>query len=215
MTTPISGQNFNLTSFDTKEVEKERTKTSSSISNGAILTKDTLEIPFEKQISIQSQEAEAGRPYLPPLFQIRLSEDNQLEDLSLSYYEALREQLDPLLKLKLKKDEANALVDRDPDLVALDSSLQFEAQLLAMADIVSFPSNQEEEVLIATSLYSTLPTLMQRQLLDDGAAILHFIEPYLDSIGSNDPTYEALINISNQIKEDLKLLNLNQETING
>lgn len=213
MTMPIMGPS-NLTPNYTKETEQEQAKKGSSTTSGAILTKDSLEVPFEKQISIQSQEAEAGRPFLPPLFRMRFVEDRKGEDLSHEYYQTLRNELSPLLKEKLEKDEAQiALTDRDPDLVALDTSLKFEANLLALADMAAVPSNDEERVLLGAQQYLAVPTLVQQELLTYGSTVLRFLDHYLDSMGRNDPSYEILVNISNQMKEALELLNLNQKTV--
>ena len=49
MTTPIFGTGSNLIPSYTKEIEQEQAKKSTSQgSSGAILTKDSLEVPFEK-----------------------------------------------------------------------------------------------------------------------------------------------------------------------
>jgi hypothetical protein len=82
MSMPISNYS-NFTPNYTKEAEQEQAKKGSTApSSGVILTKDSLEVPFEKQISAHSQEAEAGRPFLPPLFRMRFVEDRKGEDLS-------------------------------------------------------------------------------------------------------------------------------------
>jgi len=206
--TPIDAGS-NLTPDYTKENEQEHVKSSGpSEDSGAILTKDSLEIPFEKQISIQSQGAEAGRPFLPPLFRMRFIEDRQVEDLSRDYYQTLRNSLPLLLKNKLERDEAQfTFADRDPDLVALDTSLKFEANLLALADTLSVPSGDEERILLGAQQYVALPSLVQQELVNYGATVLRFLDHYLGSIGPNDASYEILLNVSNQLKEALELLN--------
>ncbi len=215
MTTPIFNTGSNLTPNYTNENELEYVKSSESSqgSKGAILTKDSLEVPFEKHISIQSQEADAGRPFLPPLFRMRLIEDRQPEDLSKHYYQTLRNSLSPLLKNKLERDETQlTLADRDPDLIALDISLKFEANLLALTDTLSVPSNDEERILISAQQYIALPSLVQQELLNDGAKVLRFLDHYLSSIGPNEASYDILLNVSNQMREALELLKLNRET---
>jgi len=214
MTTPIYGTGSNLTPSYTKETEHEQAKKATSQrSSGAILTKDSLDVPFEAQMSIESQEAEAGRPFLPPLFRMRFVDDHQVEDLSREYYQMLRDSLPLLLKEKLKKDEAQIdLADRDPDLVALDSSLKFEANLLALADTLSVPSSKDEKTLLGAQQYVALPALVQQEFLTYGANVLRFLDRYLGSIGRNDASYEILTNVANQMKEALELLKLNRES---
>lgn len=211
MTTPISGFS-NLTPDYSKEAEQEQVKKGSSTpSVGAILTKDSLEVPFEKQISAHSQEAESGRPSLPPLFRMRFVEDRKGEDLSRDYYQTLRNELPPLLKEKLSKDETRELAYRNPDLVALDTSLKFEANLLALIAMATVPSSKAKEDLLSAQQNLALPDEMQQELINYGFSVLGFLDRYLDSIGHNDPSYETLTNISNQIKEALELLKQNHK----
>jgi hypothetical protein len=210
MTTPIFGTPSNLTPNYTKEMEQEQAKTtSSSSSTKVILTKDSLDVPFDKQVSIQSQEADASRPSLPPLFQLRLAEDRQSQEISRHYYQALRNQLSPFLKEKLKKnEEPMALADRDLDLVALDASLKFEAHLLALADAASAPNPTPRD---HASLESQKFRAFSQEFLAYSATVLHLLDHSLASLGSNDSSREILVSISNQIKEILGRLGLYRE----
>lgn len=212
MTMPISGFS-NLTPSYTKETEQEQMKKGSSTpSSGAILTKDSLEVPFEKQISAHSQEADSGRPSLPPLFRMRFINDHKGEDLSRSYYQALRDELPPLLKEKLSNDEVyRDLADRNPDLVALDASLKFEANWLALTALATVSSNDPVEKLVESQPNLELPIGMQQELIKYGSSVLGLIDHYLDSKGRDDLSYEILFNISNQMKEALDLLKSNHE----
>ena len=212
MTIPISSSTSNISPVYSREIEQVQTKKgiaegASSTGKGVILAKDSLEVPYEKQAGIQANQAEAGRPSLPPLFRTRFVDDHQVEDLSRDYYQALRNNLPSLLKEKLEKDEAHsAFAERDPDLVALDMSLKFEAHLLALADTFSIPSASDEKVLMGIQRYLALPARVQQELLTYGSTVSHFLDHYLSNIGPNDPSYEILHNVSNQMKEALELL---------
>ncbi len=79
MNIPISNSNSNLTPDYSKEMTQVQTRKGGiEGSKGAILVKDSLEVPFEKQISFQANQAEAGQPFLPPMFRMRLAVDPQL-----------------------------------------------------------------------------------------------------------------------------------------
>lgn len=214
MTIPLSSTNSNLTPDYSKETtqvqaKKAASQGASSAGKGVILTKDSLEVPFVEQTSVHANEAEAGRPSLPPLFRARFVDDRQVEDLSRDYYQALRESLPALLKEKLENDEEKLFEDRDPNLVALDTSLKFEANLLALADTILIPNADNEKVLLGAQQYLALPEIVQKELLTYGSTVTRFLDHYLSTIGRNDPSYEILVNVSNQIKEALELLSLN------
>lgn len=214
MNIPLSGTSSNLTPDYTRQLEQEQAKKTGSqgTSRGANLSKDSLEIPLEKQFNVSSQQIEAGRPSLPPLFRMRFVEDSRGEDLSRDYYQTLRNSLPPILREKLEKDEAQIVPeDRDPDMVALDSSLRFEANLLALADTLSVPSTSDEKVLVGAQQYLALPSLVKQELLAYGTTISHFLDDHLSTIGPNDASYDILFNISNQMKEALNLLSLKGE----
>jgi hypothetical protein len=103
------------------------------------------------------------------------------------------------------------LADRNPDLVALDTSLKFEANLLALTTMAAVPGSEGEKELLGAQQNLALPAEMQQELIHHGSSVLGFLDHYLDSVGRNDPSYEALINISNQMKEALELLKPNRE----
>lgn len=220
MTTPLSNTSSNLTPDYSRETTQIQAKKGSSersaASKGATLVKDSLDVRYEKMMPLHSTEAEAGRPFLPPLFRTRFVEDRQVEDSSQEYYQALRDGLSDRLKEKLEKDEMqSALSDRDPDLVALDNSLKFEAHLLALADRLAIPSANDEKTQLGAQQLMALPEVVQKELVSYGSTVAHFLDHYLATMSFNDPSYEILLNVSNQIKEALELLSVNQGTIQG
>jgi len=217
MNAPLSGFSSNLTPDYSKETSQVQIKKGisegSSDEKGVILTKDSLEVPFERQVKIASQEAEAGRPSLPPLFRSRFVEDREGEDASRAYYLALRAGLPPLLKEKLERNErALSPDDRDPDFAALDGSLKFEARLLALTDTLAIAMKGEANALQGAEQEPGIPLHVQEEISTYGAAVGQFLERYLSSLGRNDPGFEALLNVSNQIKEALSLLNQKPES---
>lgn len=211
METPISGFSSNLVPDYSKETSQVQIKKGISEGNaqakGVILSKDSLEIPFEKQVKISSQEAEPGRPSLPPLFRTRFLEDREVEDLSRDYYLALRNSLPQALKEKLNQEEKLlTLADRDPDLAALDGSLKFEANLLALTDVASAPKVGDENTLLGAEREQALPEIVQQELSAYGATVSDFLDSYLSTLSREDPSYEMFHHVSNQIKEALNLL---------
>ena len=217
MNAPVSGSS-NLQPDYNKETTFQRKKSDSlgaeSKAKGIDLTKDSLEVPYEQQQKIYAAEAEAGRPFLPPLFRTRFVDDHQVEDLTYAYYLELRDQLPSYLKEKLEKDEKIVLSDRDPDLVAMDMSLKFEANLLALADTFAIPNADEEKSLLGAKEYMNLPEIVQQEISTYGINFVRFLDQYLANIGPNDPSFEILFNVSNQIKEAVALMNLKIDKVN-
>lgn len=210
MTSPLPGIGSGpVYNNQVKESEKGHDRSSSSVGQkGAILAKDSLDVPLEVQFGIETDQASAGRPMLPPLFNIRMADDRQGEDLTYEYYLQLREKLSPLLQEKLTQNEAQIdPADRDADLMALDASLKFEAGLLAWADQISAPGKNNEETLISARQFVALPELVQKELAAHGSKVQQFLERYLSNSGPNDPGYDILVQISNRMKEAIDLLN--------
>lgn len=209
MTAPISGFGTNLTpdySKETSQVQQahEGIGKGSSKNKGVILTDDSLDVPFERQVDIASQGADSGRPSLTPLLQTGAAEERGGDNAAHAYYLALRDGLSPGLKNKLEQDEAQtSFKDRDPDLVALDGSLQFGAQLLALAD--SPPS-----VIKGSDETKGMPECVQKELSAMGSSAIHVLDAYLSTLSSNDPSAEIFQEVSNQLKEALHVLERDQ-----
>ena len=56
-----------------------------------------------------------------------------------------------------------------------------------------------------------LPEVVQRELSTYGLYATHFLDAYLEKIGRNDPNYEMLLNVSNQMKEAIELFKPKEE----
>ena len=215
MSIPVSGFGSNLTPdfSETSRVQMKKGSAKESVQEkGANLAKDSLEIPFEQQAKIGAQEAEAGRPSLPPLFKMRFVEDREGDELSRDYYLALRKSLSPPLKGKLENEEKLPFNERDPDLIALDGSLKFEGNLLALADSLSAPLTGNEPALPGAEHAQALPQTVQKELSSYGSLVCSFLDRYLSQLSRNDASYELFQHVSNQIKEALNLLNYKQDT---
>jgi hypothetical protein len=92
----------------------------SDSNSGAILTKDSLEVPLESQVSISSDSSAAGHPYLAPPTQVRVADESQEDDAAYHYYLDRRANS----TLKLSQNETN------PNLLALDDSWKFEGNIV-------------------------------------------------------------------------------------
>jgi hypothetical protein len=184
-------------------------KQGNPVTPGVILSKDSIEIPLEVAFGINNDKTNSSRPTLLPLFRTRYVEDRSTEDLSLIFYQERLSSIPLELQQKLNLEKSKPLEDRDPDLVALDESLRFEANLLALADGLSVPSS--DEILIRAQAFLALPNMVKHELLTYGLAVTNFLDRYLVSIGPNDPSYDLLLNVSNQLKEATSLLNLKVE----
>lgn len=202
----ISSYNQYSSNFDKELGRIQSKKTESNQSTGAILSKDSLEVPYEKQFTLQTSEASAGRPSLPPLFQMRLAEDHQMKDLIRNYYQMLRNQLSPILKEKLEIDETIVLIDeRDPQMTALDANLLFQATLLAYTDSILLKKTDKN------NSYSEFQTLVRDELLKYGETIADKVKGYLPSLGKTDPANEIFSSVLRDINSSIQLLKQHQE----
>ncbi len=201
--------------FNSNDRAKEHVQKASSNASSldrAILAKESEEVPFVVQFSIGTDRAQAGHPSLRPSSAIDFVEDSQMKELSDHYYQELRNQLPAYLKEKLLRDEEQPFEDRDPDFLALDASLKFEADGLALTDRLSVSESKNEKILLEAKQYVDFPLLVQQQLTTYGSHVTYFLDDYLSKIGPNDPSYSLLINVSNQLKEALELLNKPRQT---
>jgi hypothetical protein len=203
---------------DLSDLSKSQVATNSKMKQGSptnpgvILTQDSLEVALEVAFGINIDRASPGRPSLAPLFRTRYAEENETGDLTLSYYQQQIGALPAELQARLNLDKQKDLEDRDPDLVALDQSLKFNAQLLALRDSLSLLESKNS-TLGGAGQYLGLPDSVQRELLQTGVIITNFLDEYLANIGPNDPDYERLLSTSNLIKEAMGLFQLKDGSV--
>ncbi|MCE2983971.1 MAG: hypothetical protein LW832_10470 [Parachlamydia sp.] len=215
MNAPPTGYGFTGSQYspdysdpNTPEKSGQMTNTSvkqgNPINPGVILTKDSLEVPLEVQFGINNEQSGASRPSLLPLFRTRYVEDSQTEDLTLTHYQERLNSLPLELQQRLNLDKSKPLEDRDPDLVALDESLHFESNLLALAAKISI-SNEDPNLVIRAQQYLAFPDHVKKELLAYANSVTNFLDDHLASIGPNDPAYDLFLGVSNQLKEAMTL----------
>ena len=173
---------------------------------GVVLAKDSLDVPMEVQFDLTNTRSEQGRPVIPHLFQTRFMEDAPPPETRHDYYTELRGSLSPLLQTKLTQNEQLDLEEKDPDLAALDASLQFQAAFLERADRLSRPAASNEELQQTTASFLALPNTTRNATREFGQHIQTFLDRHLSSIGPNDPSYDLLSHISSVLKEANQLL---------
>lgn len=80
---------------------------------------------------------------------------------------------------------------------------------MALAGSFSVPgSGPDESTLIGAQQYLGLPDLVKQELLNYGLIVTNFLDDHLATIGPNDPSYDLLLNVSNQMKEAMFLFHL-------
>lgn len=201
--------------LNSKEQQQQLTNSKiqqgSTDKRGVILTKDSLDIPLELAFGINNDRAETSRPTLLPLFRTRFVADREAEELSQNYYAILRSRLPPELQLKLLEDERELFEDRDPDLIALDNSLKFDANVLTLTTQFGVPILEDDMRLIAAQNYLNLPHTVKEELLAYASGVTDYLDQHLAQIGPNDPSYELLLTASNELKNSLWLLDQPEE----
>lgn len=185
-----------------QEVTNNKIPTGSSAGKGVILAKDSLDVPLETAFGIHNESTNTSRPTLTPLFRTRYVDVTNQEPLGIPEYEELRNSLPAELRLKLEKDEKLPFRERDPDLIAFDNSLKFEAMRRA---IIKQLGGAETGTILNTN-FQEMPEAAKQHLIGWSSQIVHHLENYLTYIGPNDPSYDLFLNAANQMKETLHQL---------
>lgn len=191
--------------LQSKEKVDQRSKGIQQGSNaGAILAKDSLEVPLEAAMPISSEQIGSGRPALMPLFRTIQVKDKEVDNLTDYFAQRLRQSLNPDLKTRLEEDEKQLFDDRDPDLIALDQGIiQFGAELLSRVALAGLPASSDDAQLIAAQRYLNLPEQAKQAGIEYGLTINQYLDQFLADIGHNDPSYQLLKEASDQLKETL------------
>jgi len=191
-----------------KEENNNRVPQSSQgLYRGVKLTTDSLEVPLEYAFGINNEASPSSRPSLMPLFRTRYVDKTTVEEESIDYYVQLRNSLSDELRSQLDDDELLSIEKRDSNLVALDHSLHFQADVLTFAKKIESIVIDPESASLAAQDFQTLPSQAQQVLLDHDHQVISYLEHHLQSVGANDPSYDLLLNASNQLKEAWSFLN--------
>ena len=201
--------------FSSKDKSQERSNTTLAnapgTSKGVVLTTDTLDVPLESLIKLANERTETSRPTLSPLFRTRYVDSNPPQPMSVeSFYEALRERLptSPInLKSRLEYDESLNFKDRNPDFIALDQSLWFQANVLStFIERLGRPRDVSGHVKIAAEEFQNLPDQIKNNAVNWSHTILTYLDKHLQNVGPNDPSYDLFLEASNQMRDALNII---------
>jgi hypothetical protein len=173
---------------------------------GVILTTHGEDVPLEIAFGIRREATQANRPPLLPLFRVRNAEGQEEPFSAQSNYEELRQSLPSDLKERLDADEALSFRERDPDLIALDQSLHFEATRRALLKQLEGPAMDPERAAASGQNYMALPQNVKDNLLELSQDILKRFDQYLEKLGPNDPSFDALARAGGQMREALNVV---------
>ena len=206
--------------YTASETNAERTNTTipagSSNNRGVVLTQDSLSVPLEVQFAISNDPTNTSRPTLPVIFRIRDADDGRVANLAAQFYLSFRANLSPILQNRLLNDENELFFeDRDPDLIALDSSLYFEADIAAK--IAAHLEANTAEVAEATKTDYIKKDQMKissarQNIISYSQNVLNSVIQHVNKIGANDPSHDIFMHVCNQAQEALNLLNIPDET---
>lgn len=192
---------------ETSKIQRQSSPTPEAGGNkGALLSKDSLDVPLAVYLGSNIEGAEAGHPSLSPLFRTRMGDESEAKDLSHAFYLELRNKLSPYLKEKLSRDEALDFEDRDPDLIALDTSLKVDANLMAVAQQLSLKAENNETIQETTQSFAALPHRVQTGLLAYESKVVNQLDDYAAASERNDPSHDILTNTLTHMKEALEYL---------
>lgn len=173
---------------------------------GVILSSDGLDVPLETAFAINDPRTESNRPTLMPLFRTRYVELPKADSSSEQDYQTLRNHLPPDLQAKLTADESLPSNERDPDLIALDGSLRFEAARMTITRYIGTAPADVERAQASTANYAQMPDQVTSNLLGFSGYIVDKLNQHLQELGPNDPSYDMFSGVSNLIKESINLL---------
>lgn len=171
---------------------------------GVVLSSDSLNVPLEVLSHIQNDPSASSRPSLMPLFRTRYVEDPSSSNIGEEEYQTLRNNLPDELKAKLEQDEALPFRERDPDLIALDQSLRFEATMIALLKQLS---GTETTAGPSSLNFQNLDNLAETNLIGLTQYMVGALNHYLTDVGPNEPSYDLFLGTYNQMNEALTLLN--------
>lgn len=203
---PLSSNYVDLLSKDNlQQINNTKIQQGHSANRGVILTQDGLNVPLETAFGIHDEKSESSRPTLSPLFRTRyVDQPNQGDDGS--DYAELRNSLPPELQELLTEDEKLPFRDRDPNMIALDNSLQFEANRRGLVKSLANPPIDIKRATADAANFKNLPAEAKHNIAHYSGQIVQGLDNYLQTIGPNDPSYDLLLNASNQMKEGIDLL---------
>lgn len=177
-------------------------------SKGALLTQNTLTIPFEVYAG---NIANYGKlPARPVLLKLGLTfnvdvERPEGEDPSLALYQKLRAKLPQNLQAKLTYDEQQDPHDRDPDLVAVDLQLHFVANYLTALSQVATPTQlQMASIQAGQQKWQELGDSLSSNVGSISQEVEQHMQGYLATIGKNNPAYDILTNSLGLIQDAIK-----------
>lgn len=205
-----SPSSVNYVDVHAKDNLQERTNTGlvqgAPWNPGVVLAKDSLDVPLENLLPLTNQKTEPDRPTLLPLFRAPLVRDRPLEEPLANYYQQLRESLSPFLQAKLEGNEHTEKGEKDPDVSALDATLNVFAGFLGQTEKLQRPVAEKEGVEETKQSLQSLPSRSLAASLALGERLEKELEGHLSEIGPNDPSYDLLGNVFGLLRETRQVL---------
>jgi hypothetical protein len=194
-TGPGTPDYLDLNSTDVlKETVNNRIISTGYGNQGALLVKDTLDVPIENW-GIFDSRSESSRPSLMPLIRTRFVNREDFPDFSTSYYQELRDSLPSEFQRALSHDESLFYFEeRDPQWIAFDQSLHFLANLHVLEAFMKAQTGESESVQAAANQFMQLPQEVKAQVFSYVNEINQALRTHLNGLGPNDPSYDLLSN---------------------
>lgn len=179
---------------------------STHVSPGVYLSKDSLNVPLEVLFGITNQKTESSRPTLLPVFRSRYVEAGENYGLDSSAdYAAMRDTMLSRLGISLEEYE-EGLANGDLTLIATDQFVQFAAQQKTLAKQLQLPVIDLEGTFNSTEAFKALPESVKQNLIAYVNTLANQLSEYLSFIGPNHPAYDLWLNALNDLDEMKELL---------
>ncbi len=205
-----SPSSINYVDVHAKDNLQERTNTGlvqgAPWNPGVVLAKDSLEVPLENLLPLTNPRTEPDRPTLLPLFRAPLVQDRPIEEPLTNHYQQLRDALSPFLQAKLEGNDLTEKGEKDPDVSALDATLNLFASFLSQSERLQRPIVEKEGVEETRSALESLPSRSLQTSLVLGERLEEELRTHLSDIGSNDPSYDLLGKVFGLLQETRQVL---------
>lgn len=170
----------------------------------------TSKIPlFVKAGHIGFQQAAANHPILDASF-LQMREvsgwDNAMDKTITEEYNNLLQGLSSNLKSRLEADLQKPIEERDPNLHALDLTLQFAAGVMSSIARFSRSIPDKDPALEGAQMYQSLPNAANQASLSFASTVLDALEQYALSLGPNHPSYDMFMQVVDETKRQIEFL---------
>jgi len=180
------------------------------IARGVVLTSDSLDVSMVVTLPITNDATNPSHPTLAPLVRARFVTTGDDGDTGTDYYNKLFKQTPPSRQTQLTNNNNLPFDDenKNGDLMAYDYALGSNSTILTMADRITLPPAEREEIKQNAIKHAALDGEIRDNAIKNAAVVSAALNDHLNSIGTNDPSYLSWKGASDTLNESTAFLSL-------